>query len=78
MGDYIFRIEKRTPDRPLNPEILVEFSCKEENPEAIVKAFIGFGELLKIYGTPEKVVEFMKRNAGVRRAELFVNEVLGR
>lgn len=76
MGDYIFRIEKRSPEHPLTPEVLVEFGCKEENPRATIEAVVAFGELLKIHGTPEKVVEFMKRNAGVRRAELFLNEVL--
>ena len=74
MSDYIFRIEKRKPEHPLTPIVLVEFGCDAENPQAIIEAVVAFGELLKLQGTPEKVVEYMKRNAGRRSAEMFVNE----
>jgi hypothetical protein len=77
-GEYVFRIEKRSPEHPLTPQVLVEFGCKEDNPKAIVEAVVAFAELLKMYGSPEKVVEYMKRNAGVQRAKLFVEEVMGR
>ena len=77
-GEYIFRIEKRTPERPLTPEVLVEFGCNAVNSDAIIEAVVAFGELLKIHKSPEKVVEFMKRNAGVQRAKLFVDEVLSK
>ena len=72
MSDYIFRIEKRTPEHPLTPEVLVEFGCNADNPRAIIEAVTAFAELLKIQGTPEKVVEYMQRNAGRQRAEMFV------
>ena len=74
MSEYIFRIEKRTPEHPLTPQVLVEFGCNTENPKAIIEAVVAFSELLKLQGTPEKVVEYMKHNAGRRSAELFVNE----
>jgi len=74
VSQYVFRIEKRTPEHPLTPTVLVEFGCDAENPRAIVEAVVAFGELLKSQGTPEKVVEYMKRNAGRRSAEMFVNE----
>ena len=72
MSNYIFRIEKRTPEHPLTPEVLVEFGCNADNPRAIIEAVAAFAELLKIQGTPEKVVEYMQRNAGRQRAEMFV------
>lgn len=78
MSEYIFRIEKRSPEHPLTPEVLVEFGCNENNPNGIIEAVVAFGELLKIHGTPEKVVEFMRHNAGMQRAKLFVDEVLSR
>ena len=74
MSDYIFRIEKRKPEHPLTPTVLVEFGCDAENPQAIIEAVVAFGQLLKSQGTPETVVEYMKRNAGRRSAEMFVNE----
>lgn len=74
MSEYIFRIEKRTPEHPLTPTVLVEFGCNADNPKAIIEAVVAFGELLKLQGTPEKVVEYMKRNSGRRAAEMFVNE----
>lgn len=76
-GEYVFRIEKRSPEHPLTPITLVEFGCNAENPKAIIEAVVAFGELLKVLGTPEKVVEYMKRNSGRRAAELFVNEFCG-
>lgn len=74
MAEYIFRIEKRSPEHPLTPEVLVEFGCNANNPKAMIEAVVAFGELLKLLGTPEKVVEYMQRNAGRQRAEGFVNE----
>lgn len=78
MEQYIFRIEKRTHEHPLTPDVLVEFGCAANNPRAIIEAVVAFGELLKLMGTPEKVVEYMKHNAGVQRAKLFVDEVLSK
>ena len=77
MTEYVFRIEKRSPEHPLTPKVLLEFGCDAENPKAIIEAVCAFAELLKGQGSPEKVVAYMKHNAGVRRAELFVNEVFG-
>lgn len=74
MGEYIFKIEKQSPEHPLTPTVLVEFGCNAENPKAIIEAVVAFGELLKLQGTPEKVVEYIKRNSGRRAAEMFVNE----
>lgn len=74
MGEYIFKIEKQSPEHPLTPTVLVEFGCNAENPKAIIEAVVAFGELLKLQGTPEKVVEYIKRNSGRRTAEMFVNE----
>ena len=78
MDQYIFRIEKRKPEHPLTPEVLVEFGCNADNPRAIIESVVAFSELLKLYGSPEKVVKFMKHNAGVQRAKLFVDEVLSK
>ena len=74
MSQYVFRIEKQTPEHPLTPKVLVEFGCNADNPRAIIEAVVAFGQLLKSQGTPENVVEYMKRNAGRQRAEMFVNE----
>ena len=74
MSQYVFRIEKQTPEHPLTPKVLVEFGCDAENPQAIIEALLAFGHLLKSQGTPEKVVEYLTRNAGRQRAEMFVNE----
>lgn len=74
MSEYVFRVEKREPEHPLTPKVLVEFGCNADNPKAIIEAVVAFGELLKLQGSPEKVVEYMKRNAGRRSAEMFVNE----
>jgi hypothetical protein len=76
--EYVFRIEKRDQEHPLVPQVLVEFGCNADNPRAMIESVVAFGELLKIYGTPDKVVEFMKHNAGVQRAKLFVEEVLSK
>ena len=73
-GEYVFRIEKRSPEHPLTPKVLVEFGCAAENPRGMIEAVVAFGELLKLQGTPEKVVEYMQRNAGRQRAEMFVSE----
>ena len=75
MSEYVFRIEKRSPGHPLTPQVLVEFCCNAANPRAMNEAVVAFGELLKLQGTPEKVVEYMQRNTGRQRAEMFVNEV---
>lgn len=77
MDQYIFRIEKRSPEHPLTPTVLVEFACSADNPKGIVDAVVAFGALLKMQGSPENVVEYMKRNASRRLAETFVNEVCG-
>lgn len=74
MSEYVFRIEKRSPEHPLTPTVLVEFGCNAENPKAIIEAVVAFGELLKIHGTPEKVVAWIRRNADFQRAKLFVEE----
>ncbi len=74
MAEYIFRIEKRIPEHPLTPQPLVEFGCNADNPRAMIEAVTAFGELLKLLGTPEKVVEYMQHNTGRQRAEMFVNE----
>jgi len=73
-SEYVFRIEKREPEHPLTPKVLAEFGCNSDDPKALVEAVVAFGELLKIYKTPESVCSWMKSNADFQRAKLFVEE----
>ena len=75
-SEYVFRIEKRDTEHPLTPRVLAEFGCNADDQKALVEAVVAFGELLKIYKTPEGVASWMKSNADFQRAKLFVDEVL--
>ena len=75
-SEYVFRIEKREPEHPLIPKVLAEFGCNADDPKALVEAVVAFGELLKIYKTPEGVCSWMKSNADFQLAKVFVDEVL--
>lgn len=70
MDEYIFRVEKRTAEHPLTPKLLVEFGCNAADPKVVIEAIVAFGELLKLYKTPENVAAFLKHNAGEQRAKL--------
>lgn len=63
MTEYVFRISRRDSAHPLAETVLHEFGTAATSPDAFGIAVAAMGQMIQRLGTPEKVVEFMRKNA---------------
>ncbi len=72
--EYILKISRRDPSRPLAESLVVEFAVPVAAERALVESFGQFCELLKLLKTPEKVAAFIKENSVLARNDLLIKE----
>jgi hypothetical protein len=69
MKEYVLKIVERDKEHPLAETMLLEFGYSKDTPERFIEAFKQLTELLKVLKTPEKVAEFMRKNASLSCAK---------
>ena len=71
MDEYVFRLIRRPKGAVLRETVLMEHGVQVKSDDALANSLSALSQMLRIHGTPEKVVEFMKTHAAVAKAGLI-------
>ncbi len=74
MKEYVLTIAVRDPDHPLVPTVVHECGVDVRHPEALADALSAMAGLIRALGTPEKVAEYMRKNAVVTEFKKAVSK----
>jgi hypothetical protein len=61
VSEYLFRVSRRDPARPLAEELIVEFGCDAGRGVGIIEAVSIFADMLRELKTPERVADAIRR-----------------
>ncbi len=76
MSEYIFRISKRDPERPLltSETVILEFAAAD--PKRFAAAVEALAGMLKIKGTPEDVQAFLAGEHEAHKIRTLINSIV--